>query len=152
MAPLMFGAPRRGLTIALAIRLGCLAGASLFYFIGLWLSDPVAAPVLGWLGLADDVAQMARPLDRGGLFWTVFRVSCSPTPMQLATVGIATAQGNFLMFIAAISASRGRRYFGLALLAHVLGDRLIHLHLHKRRLVPALMAALFLVWGIYQLM
>lgn len=122
------------------------------YFIGLWLLDPVVAPVLGLLGLADDFAQMAGTLDKDSLFWTVFLVSFSPAPKQLATLGAGAAQGNFLIFIAAIGASRGLRYFGLALLAQFLGARLIHLHLHKRRLVPALMAALLLVWGIYQVM
>ena len=47
--PLMVGHPRRALTIALAIWLGCLAGAALFYGLGFWLADPVVRPALAML-------------------------------------------------------------------------------------------------------
>lgn len=150
--PLMVGAPKRALTIALAIWLGCLVGASLFYFVGLFLFDPVVEPVLGRLELADDFAQMTKKLNEESLFWAVFLVSFSPAPMQLAALGAGAAQGNFLVYIAAIAASRGLRYFGLAIVAQFVGTRIVHLRLPKRILVPGLMATLLAVWGVYRLL
>lgn len=143
VAPLMVGHHRRAITIATAIWIGCLAGAALFYWIGFWLADPVVQPALDWLGLSGDFAEITEGLDQDSLFWTVFLVSFSPAPMQLATLGAGTVQGNFLVFIGAIAASRGLRYFGLALLARILGPRLTELEIPKTRVI----LILFLVFA-----
>lgn len=135
VAPLMVGHHRHSSTIALAIWLGCLAGAALFYVVGLWLFDPVVRPVLDWLGLTEDFNTMTQDLEGGGLFWTVFLVSFSPAPMQLATLGAGAIQGSFPVFLVAIAASRGIRYFGLAVLAHLFGPRIAELGIPKRRIV-----------------
>jgi membrane protein YqaA with SNARE-associated domain len=152
VVPLMVGHPRRALSIALSIWSGCLVGAALFYALGLTLVDPVVMPVLEWLGLAEDFRQMTERLGTEGLFWTVFLVSFSPAPMQLATLGAGAAQGNLAVFLAAIALSRGLRYFGLAILAQVVGERIAHLNLPKRVLIPGMIVAALLVWGVFQLL
>jgi membrane protein YqaA with SNARE-associated domain len=146
VAPLMVGHHRQAWTIALVIWLGCLAGASAFYLVGLWLFDPVVRPALEWVGWRDDFAEMTADLDREGLFWTVFLVSFSPAPMQLATLGAGTVGGNFAVFLAAIAASRGLRYFGLALLATIFGPRIAEFGLPKTRVVLIVFGALAAVW------
>lgn len=151
VVPLMIGHPRRALAIAVWIWVGCLLGAALFYAAGLWLSDPVVIPALEALGLGDDFTRMRQRLDAEGLFWTVFLVSLLPAPMQFATLGAGAADGNLLVFFAAIAASRGIRYFGLALLAQIVGERLQHMHIPKRYLVPGLMLAMLAAWGVMQL-
>jgi len=152
VAPLMVSEHRHSTTIALAIWLGCLVGASLFYFVGLWLFDPVVAPVLEWLGLRQDFREMTDGLDRGGFFWTIFLVSFSPAPMQLATLGAGSIGGNFAVFLAAIAASRGLRYFGLAILAHVFGPRIAALDIPTGRLMLVLLAVGLLIWGAAQVL
>ncbi|MFD0859611.1 YqaA family protein [Roseovarius aquimarinus] len=149
--PLMVGHPRRALRIALVIWLGCLAGASLFYFVGLWLADPVVKPALEYLGLSDTYRTMTDRLSEDGLFWSVFLVSLLPAPMQLATLGAGALGGNFLTFLAAIVLSRGLRYFGMAILAQFVGERIAHLNIPKRYLVPGLFAVLVLGWGLSKL-
>ncbi len=151
VAPLMIGHPKRSLTIALAILIGCLMGASLFYFVGLWLRDPVVLPAVEWLGLTQDFNDMTQDLEGRGLFWTVFLVSFSPAPMQLATLSTGAIGGNFLVFFGAIAASRGIRYFGLAILSQLIGDRITKLDIPKRKLLPAIAAVLLLGWGAYRL-
>lgn len=151
VAPLMVGHPRRALTIAAAIWIGCLIGATVFYIIGFWAVDPIVRPALQTLGLIDDFDNMADKLGREGLFWTVFLVSFSPAPMQLATLGAGAAQGNFLSFIAAIALSRGLRYFGLAVFAQFIGERIARLRIRRRYLIVGLMVILALVWGVFQL-
>lgn len=150
VAPLMIGHPKRSLSIAFSIWLGCLAGASLFYFVGLWLRDPVVIPVIEWLGLMETYNDLNNDIDSGGVFWTVFLVSFSPAPMQLATLGTGAVGGNFLTFFAAIAASRGIRYFGLAFLAQVLGDRISKLNIPRRKLVPAIMVLIVAAWAAFQ--
>ncbi|NND41015.1 MAG: DedA family protein [Silicimonas sp.] len=151
VVPLMVGHPKRALVIAVWIWLGCLVGASLFYFVGLWLADPVVLPAIEWLGLNDDFEEMQDRLSGDSLFWVVFTVSLLPAPMQLATLGTGAVDGNFLVFISAIALSRGIRYFGLAILAQLIGERIANMNLPKRILIPALIAAFLVGWGIFQL-
>ncbi|MFX0546030.1 YqaA family protein [Roseovarius sp. S1116L3] len=151
VVPLMVGHPRRALRIALIIWLGCLAGASLFYFVGYLLADPVVIPVLQMLGLDESFDEMAQRLSGDGLFWSVFLVSLLPAPLQLATLGAGTIGGNFLVFFGAILLSRGLRYFGMAILAQFVGERIAQWNIPKRYLVPGLGAVLLVIWGIAQL-
>lgn len=151
VVPLMVGHPKRALTIATAIWIGCLVGASLFFFLALWLADPVVMPALDSLGLNDEFDRMRERLDAEGLFWTVFLVSLLPAPMQFATLGAGAAGGNFLVFFAAIALSRGLRYFGLAILAQLIGERISDWDIPKRYLVPGMMLVLVAIWGVMQL-
>ncbi len=151
VVPLMVGHPRRALKIALAIWLGCVVGATLFYLLGLLLADPLVHPVLGAVGLEDDFQKVADDLSGGGFFWTIFVVSFSPVPMQLATLGAGTVGGNPLVFIAAIALSRGLRYFGLAILAQLVGTRIAHLKIPKGWLVAGIAVLLLAGWGVMQL-
>lgn len=146
VAPLMVGHHRHATTIALAIWIGCLAGASLFYFVGLWLAEPLVYPALEGLGLLGEFENLMADLDTGGLFWTVFLVSFSPAPMQLATLGAGTVGGNFAIFLAAIAASRGLRYFGLALLANLFGPKIAEFDIPKTRIVLVVFAVMAAGW------
>ncbi len=152
VVPLMVGHPRRALKIALVIWLGCLAGATLFYGVGLLLADPVVHPVLSAVGLEDDFQKISEDLSGGGLFWTVFLVSFSPVPMQLVTLGAGAVGGNPLVFIAAIALSRGLRYFGMAILAQLVGERIAHLKIPKGWLVLGLAVLLAAGWAVMQLL
>ena len=147
VAPLMVGHHRHATTIALAIWLGCLAGALLFYGLGLWLFDPVVRPALDWLGLLEDFEEMSADLEQSGFFWTVFLVSFLPAPMQLATLGAGAVGGSLPVFLAAIAASRGLRYFGLALLARLVGPRIAEMRIPKGRLMLGLLALGLAGWA-----
>ncbi len=79
-------------------------------------------------------------------------MSFSPVPMQLATLGAGTVVGNPLAFVGAITLSRGLRYFGLALLAQLVGARIARLKIPKGRLVSGLAVLLAAGWGGMQLL
>jgi membrane protein YqaA with SNARE-associated domain len=151
VAPLMVGHHRKAMTIAVAIWVGCLMGAALFYGVGLWLFDPLVRPILDWLGMLEEFDAMARDLDESGLFWTVFLVSFSPAPMQLATLGAGAVEGSFALFLGAIAASRGIRYFGLAVLAQVFGPRIARLDIPTGRIVLILLIVGLAGWGVSRL-
>lgn len=152
VAPLMVGHPKQAVRIALAIWIGCLLGAAAFYGLGAALADPVVRPALASLGLEQDFDRMIKQLGTDGLFWTVFLVSFSPAPMQLATLGAGAAQANFAVFFAAIALSRGLRYFGLALLAQIIGPKIADLGVPKRYLIPGLIVIFAAIWGLLQLL
>lgn len=151
VVPLMVGHPARALLIALWIWLGCLAGASLLYFAGLWAADPIVRPALEALGLLNDFEDLVDRLGREGLFWTVALISISPVPMQLAALGAGAANGNIAVFLAAIAVSRGVRYFGMAVLAQFVGERLAQLDIPKRFMVLGIAVTFAVIWGVLQL-
>ncbi len=107
-------------------------------------------PVIEWLGLMETYEDLSNDINSGGVFLTVVLVSFSPAPMQLATLGTGAVGGNFLTFFAAIAASRGIRYFGLAILAQLLGDRISKLDIPKRKLVPVIMVLVVAAWAAFQ--
>ncbi len=147
VVPLMVGQHRQSLTIATAIWIGCLIGASLFFGVGYWLAEPVVRPVLDAIGLLDGFDRLTEDLDGDSLFWTVFLVSFSPAPMQLVTLGAGSIQGNFPVFLAAIALSRGLRYFGLALVALVAGPRIATLHIPTSRLILGAVGVALVFWA-----
>lgn len=151
VAPLMVGHHRQAITIATVIWLGCIAGATLFYFLGAWLFEPVVSPVLEAVGWADDFEEMRSDLGRDGAFWTIFLVSFSPAPMQLATLGAGAADVSVFVFLLAIAASRGLRYFGLALLARVAGPKIAECDIPKRKVMLGVLVVGVAVWGGAQL-
>ena len=101
--------------------------------------------------MSADFNDMLERFDSEGLFWTVFLVSLLPAPMQLATLGAGAASGNIAVFLAAIALSRGIRYFGLAVAAQFVGERIAQWNVPRRYLIPGLVLTLFVVWGILQL-
>ncbi|ABV95611.1 hypothetical protein Dshi_3883 (plasmid) [Dinoroseobacter shibae DFL 12 = DSM 16493] len=152
VAPLMVGEHRHATTIALAIWLGCLAGATLFFGLGVWLAEPVVLPILDWLGLRSTFESILDDLGRDGLFWTIFLVSFSPAPMQIATLGAGAGHGNFLIFLAAIASSRGLRYFGLAVLAKLFGPKIAEWNIPTGRLVLGAVIIGGTIWGTLQML
>ena len=150
VVPLMIGHPKRSIAIATVIWIGCIVGASLLYAVGFWLAQPVMMPVIEWLGLASQFDQIAERLSQQGLFWTVFLISLLPAPMQLAALGAGSIGGNFLVFLAAIMVSRGIRYYGLAVLAQLLGERLRDMHIPTKRIVLGVAVVLLGGWGLWQ--
>ncbi|RED12983.1 YqaA family protein [Pontivivens insulae] len=147
VAPLMVANPKRAWSIAVVIWLGCLVGATLFYALGALLYEPFIAPLLTWLGLAEALAGMEARLSERGAFVALFLVSVTPVPFQIATLGAGAFGVNFFIFIAAIASSRGLRYFGLALLARLLGDRLTEALSKPLWKVSAAIGGLAVLWA-----
>ena len=153
LVPLMVSHPRSSWTIAGAALAGSVLGATLFYFVGLWLYEPVVAPALARLGLEGGFEDVRARLGGGGSFFVaVLLISVSPAPMQLATLGAGAVGGPLPLFVAAIALSRGARYFGLAALAWWLGQRLERMRVRKRWVLLGTLAALAVGWGLYRLL
>ncbi|MEN3793218.1 VTT domain-containing protein [Fulvimarina sp. MAC3] len=144
--PLMTAHPKRAVSIAHAILAGCLVGAFLFYWLGRVLFDPVVVPALDGLGLMETYRTAEAQLAGKDLFWAIFLVSLSPVPFQLATLSAGTLGANPLTFILAVAASRAIRYYGLALLAAIFGDRILALAGGKRQLMIGLVLLLLTGW------
>lgn len=148
--PLMTAHPKRAISIAHAILAGCLVGAFLFYWLGRVLFDPVVAPALDGLGLMETYRTAEVRLAGENLFWAILLVSLSPVPFQLATLSAGALGANPLTFILAVAASRAIRYYGLALLAAIFGERILSLAGGKRQLMIGFVLLLLTGWLLYE--
>lgn len=120
--PVMTARPGRAMALAWALLVGSAMGASLLYLLAFGLQDRIAE-LVAWFDLGEAWEAMRARMETEGAFATVFLISLSVAPMQLAALGAGASGAAFPVFLAAILASRGIRYFGLALLCRMLGRR-----------------------------
>jgi len=109
--------PRSAVTITLALIAGSLIGALAFYALGAWAFEPLAVPLLDWLGLPTDPESLRARIPDDTLYWSIFAIAALPLPIQIATFGAGVADANIALFLAVIAASRALRFGGLAILA-----------------------------------
>lgn len=151
IAPLMVSYTARAISIATAALIGCLLGSAIFYWVGRLALDPVVIPALQALGLEQQFDELRERLSSGNnAFWAVLLISLSPAPMQLATLGAGTVRANFVLYLGAIALSRGVRYYGLAILSKLLGERIENLKIPKRVSIPVAMLTLGGLWAAYK--
>lgn len=151
VAPLMVANSRQAFRVAIAIWIGCLLGALTFYLLAWLLFEPVVQPGLEALGLVDTFAEMERRLGESGMFWTVFVISVTPAPFQLATLGAGSLGANIFVFMAAVALSRGIRYFGLAAIARIVGPPIVNLLNGKTTFVLGATVGLLALYAVYYL-
>lgn len=140
LTPLMLSYRRSAMMLATASLIGCIAGSLVLFLLGWALFEPVVKPLLDQFGLTQDFQDMQSRLEGSNLFWTVFLISLSPAPVQLASIGAGTAGSNIVVFAAAISLSRGIRYYGLAAAALLLGEKIEEYEIPTGKLIIALLA------------
>ncbi len=148
LVPLMIGSRKSAWSLAAAALAGCLVGALVFYAVGYWLFDPVVRPALAWVGAEQDFNDIKSRLEGANLFWAIFVISISPAPMQLATLGAGAVGGSLPLYLAAVFASRGLRYFGLALLVHLFGERIEKLDLPMGKIMVGLVLLSIVYWAV----
>ncbi len=122
--PIMIHRPRYAFRIAAALWLGIMIGSLIFYFIGAFAYETWARPLLWRIdaGALEDF--LNAKLTASEMFWTIFMISLTPAPVQIATLGAGAKGANIFLFLSAIGTSRFVRYFGEAILAYIFGPRL----------------------------
>ncbi len=131
IAPLMAISRKRGLKIATATLIGSVLGATILYFLSLWVFDDVVSPFLDWSQAHEQFDQLKQQFHEGG-FWLVFIISVTPAPMQIAALAAGAADYPFWLFFIAIFLSRAIRYYGLFAVVHLLGTGYVHYFAGKK--------------------
>ena len=79
-------------------------------------------------------------------FWIVFTAGFTPIPFKLITISSGTFNINFFMFIIASIVSRSARFFLLATLIWIFGEK-IRLYIEKYFNILAILFTFFLIGG-----
>jgi membrane protein YqaA with SNARE-associated domain len=103
---------------------GFLTAALAGYAIGALLYDGVGAPIVAAMGWRDEFAEAQRLLVEHG-FWAIILVTVTPIPTQIAMIGAGALGYPLLSFVLAMALARGVRYYGLAVLVLLYGDRFV---------------------------
>ncbi|GAA0361280.1 YqaA family protein [Bowmanella denitrificans] len=131
-------------SVALA---GCIAGALIGYGVGQLLFDSVGHWFIARLGAAEEFEAFKQTLQNDG-FIAVFMVGVTPVPFQVAMLAAGVTGYSLSMFILASMLSRGIRYYGLAVLVLLFGERASRLwRRHARTVGASLLALALLVVG-----
>lgn len=150
LIPYMVKEHHRAWTIATAALAGCLVGALVGYGVGLTLFESVGRWLLETLQYTEQFEVFQQRFEENG-FWAIVLVGVVPIPFQVAMLVAGAAGYPILLFLIASAIARGIRYYGLALLVKLVGDRAKALwenHSKAVGMVTLALAAVVLVYYI----
>ena len=122
LVPLMQARREKLIAISTAALLGCMLGATTGYALGYFVFDMIGDQLIALFSSQQQFDMVKQKMDSGG-FWFVFSVGVIPIPFQIAMLAAGVTKYSFVLFITASVLSRALRYFGLALLVKVAGNR-----------------------------
>ncbi|MFC3094144.1 DedA family protein [Alteromonas sediminis] len=146
LLPLMQARRDKLWLIAAVAVLGCLIGALFGYALGYLAFDLLHNVIVEHYVTERELSEfMQRMRDEG--FWFVLTAGIAPIPLQIAMLAAGATQFSLTLYLIAVAISRALRYFGIALLVQVAGDRaekLIREHKVKTMLLSVVLIGL--VW------
>ncbi|SET16382.1 MULTISPECIES: YqaA family protein [Marinobacter] len=122
LIPLMQARRHQLFLLAGIALLGCLLGAATGYAVGYFVFDAIGAQLVEWASSPEQFERVRQSMETGG-FWFVLSVGVIPIPFQIAMLAAGATGFSFTLFMVASAISRAIRYFGLALLVLVAGNK-----------------------------
>ena len=122
--PIMLSAKRR---IPLVILIGTVTsvlGGLLGYLLGWGAYEALALPLLGLLGVADEVQGFAERMqaNQAAGAWLIFLGAVTPVPFKVVCIGAGLIQFNLGLFIAAAMVGRVLRFLAFGVLFWFFGE------------------------------
>lgn len=146
MVPLMQARREKLWLIALMATVGCLIGAVIGYGIGYYLFDLLGDWVINTFATQDKFEQVKQQMQSQG-FWFVMTLGVAPIPFQIAMLAAGATQFSLPLFVAATVVARSLRYFGLALVVYIAGNKAERLiKRYRGRTILAVTMAILLLW------
>lgn len=147
LIPLMQARRSAMIAIATAALLGCLVGASVGYAVGYFIFDAIGQQLVSMVSTQQQYEQVVRQMETQG-FWFVLSVGVVPIPFQIAMLAAGATKYSFALFLAASVIARALRYYGLAALVWVAGNRAQALfERHKISVAVGLTIIVGIAWG-----
>lgn len=107
---------------ALVVTAGCLAASLVGYGAGYWLFESLGQWAIETFDWSSGYERFEELFGRYG-FWAIVLLGIVPVPFQAAMLAAGAASYPVLLFVLAATIARGIRYFGLAALVRVFGER-----------------------------
>ncbi|MFA9461633.1 YqaA family protein [Thiohalorhabdus sp. Cl-TMA] len=123
MAPMALARPRKAWYFAALTTVTSVLGGLVGYLIGALLYQAVAEPLLAFYGAREEYARVVEWFGAYG-GWAVFLAGLTPIPYKVFTIGAGSLQMPLLPFVVGSLAGRGLRFFVLAGIIRVGGERL----------------------------
>ena len=155
LIPLCLGNRHKALYFAFLCSISSIIGGVIGYIIGksLWWDVPgIEYSALANLffdyvpGFTNDSFRDIKSLYDTWDFWIVFTAGFTPIPFKLITISSGTFNINFTMFVIASIISRSARFFLLAILIRIFGER-IRSFIEKYFNLLAILFTVFLIGG-----
>ena len=123
LIPMVLAKPNDWWRIALTCTLFSVIGGIAAYFVGFFLFQLVALPLLEFYNYQDKVLEFNEMYHNWG-GWVVFLAGLTPFPYKIITIASGMTQLNLALFIALSVLSRGLRFFAVSVLLYHFGDRI----------------------------
>ena len=155
LIPLCLGNRKKSLYFAFLCSVSSIFGGIVGYYIGkvLWWNLPgIEYSELAKLffeyvpGVTVDSFGRIKSLYEEWNFWIVFTAGFTPIPFKLITISSGTFNINFFMFIIASMLSRSARFFLLATLLYIFGEK-IRFFIEKYFNLLAILFTILLIVG-----
>ena len=144
--PMALARPQRAYRLAFIATAGSVIGGILGYFLGMYLFEALAKPVLIAFGELHKFEQLKACAGEQTLLvlLTTSGLAHIP-PIKIVTILAGVAQINFLFFVTSCVVARGARFFALAWALRRWGDAIKHFIEHRLGLIAGLIGAIVIV-------
>lgn len=102
--------------ICTAVLAGCIVGTIAAYFVGAYLFEPIAQPLIDYFGVQQSFDDARQQFEQNGMA-TIVIIALSPIPLVLASLGAGVVGINPFLAIGFIAVTRAIRYYGMGLIA-----------------------------------
>ncbi len=123
LAPMVLARRDRAWWYASLATLGSVAGAVIGYYIGLFLFDQVAQPIIDLYHFQEKFIYVQTLFKEYGV-WIIFIAGFSPIPYKIFTITAGVVGMPLLPFILTSVIARGARFFLVAGLIYAGGDKI----------------------------
>ena len=123
LIPMVLAKPNDWWRIALTCTLFSVIGGIAAYFVGFFLFQLVALPLLEFYNYQNKILEFNEMYHNWG-GWVVFLAGLTPFPYKIITIASGMTQLNLALFIALSVLSRGLRFFAVSVLLYHFGDRI----------------------------
>ena len=137
--------PTKAFRYALVCSIGSLLGGMFGYLIGYGLWEVVGLPILNFYGYMDKYEKISALYNQYNA-WAVGVAGFTPLPYKVFTIAAGACRINFFVFVLASAVSRTARFFLVATLIKIYGER-IKSFLEKYLNLVTIVFMIFLIGG-----
>lgn len=145
LIPMILARPEKAWYYAGVCTIASVLGGAFGWLIGYALFDQLAQPILAMYGYGAKFAAFQQSYQEWGL-WIILIKGLTPIPYKIVTIASGAAHFDFLTFMLASIATRGGRFFLVALLLHFFGAR-VREFIEKRLTLVTTLVAVGIIGG-----